>query len=191
MQNAQMPYHGGYGKNSPKMKVTRAKASGIVFSDLGQILVVRYLGENDKLVFPGGGIEPYEAPHVAALREIFEETGVTAEIVDANPAVRLEFAPNWLVESLPAPICTIYYREYECLDYIYLCKYVSGETVAQESEISAAIWLTLEQLESASTYENVKQLARIAMTVLQQSRMLVADCYNGCYGYCADNAHPF
>jgi 8-oxo-dGTP pyrophosphatase MutT (NUDIX family) len=49
-------------------------------------------------VFPKGGIEPGETPQVAALRETFEEAGVSGLIVGrAGPALRFDSGGRNLV----------------------------------------------------------------------------------------------
>ncbi|GAA1022109.1 hypothetical protein Aple_064680 [Acrocarpospora pleiomorpha] len=45
---------------------------------------------------PGGRIEPGETPRTAARRELFEETGVTAELLDVPAAVSVRsYRPDW------------------------------------------------------------------------------------------------
>lgn len=57
----------------------------------------KWAGENQSHIWqmPQGGIEKFEAPRIAALRELREETGVTHVEV-------LEEYPEWLSYELPA-----------------------------------------------------------------------------------------
>ncbi len=48
---------------------------------------------------PQGGIDPGERPAEAALRELWEETGVTADLVE-----RLAETPDWISYDLPADL---------------------------------------------------------------------------------------
>ncbi|MEU4238358.1 NUDIX domain-containing protein [Actinoplanes sp. NPDC026619] len=54
-------------------------AGAVVRDDQGRILLMRS-GDDGRWALPAGMIEPGEQPADAALREIFEETGVVAEI---------------------------------------------------------------------------------------------------------------
>ena len=51
----------------------------ITFDDAGRVLLVRHAEGNDWST-PGGMIEPYEIPADAAVREMWEETGLHVEL---------------------------------------------------------------------------------------------------------------
>ena len=55
---------------------TRNRATAVVFRD-GKVLLVNS-GRRPEFMMPGGLIEPGESPESAAVRELFEETGLTA-----------------------------------------------------------------------------------------------------------------
>jgi 8-oxo-dGTP pyrophosphatase MutT (NUDIX family) len=52
----------------------------VVYDDQGRILLVRHV-EGDVWVTPGGSVEPPESPADAAVREMWEETGLWVELV--------------------------------------------------------------------------------------------------------------
>ncbi len=56
---------------------------GVIFDDLGRVLLRKPKGEFDGCVwtFPKGRPSPGETPEEAALREVLEETGVEARII--------------------------------------------------------------------------------------------------------------
>lgn len=54
-------------------------AAVAVRDDRGRVLLVKSL-EGGVWIFPGGAVEPLEVPAEAALREVWEEAGVLAEI---------------------------------------------------------------------------------------------------------------
>ena len=55
---------------------TRNRATAVVIRD-GKVLLVNS-GRRPEFMMPGGLIEPGESPESAAVRELFEETGLTA-----------------------------------------------------------------------------------------------------------------
>lgn len=83
-------------------------------------------------VLPGGGIEPSEAPEHAAVRETFEETGLTVEIVR-------HVATYHPVNRLAAPI------------YLYFCRPVgSTESIVfnENDEVLEAAFFSTKNLPS-------------------------------------------
>jgi 8-oxo-dGTP pyrophosphatase MutT (NUDIX family) len=61
----------------------RLRTSGVkvmLFNRKGELLLIRNsYGDSSAFVLPGGGIRPFEAPTIAALREVREEVGIRAE----------------------------------------------------------------------------------------------------------------
>ncbi len=69
----------------------RVSAYVICEDDDGRVLLARWIGYEDgpQWSLAGGGVDPVEQPHDGALRELFEETGYTAEL-DALIGVDVE-----------------------------------------------------------------------------------------------------
>ena len=66
----------------------------------GRIFVgMRNDGPKDAWQMPQGGVDKGEDPHDAALRELWEETGVTADLVEV-----VAETPGWLPYDLPHDI---------------------------------------------------------------------------------------
>lgn len=59
----------------------RLRAQAIVVEGDRILLVKTHLGSRDDYELPGGGIESGETPEEAAIRELFEETGIRGEII--------------------------------------------------------------------------------------------------------------
>ena len=65
-------------------------AGGVVFDDGGRVLLVEPRGHHAGYVwtFPKGRLDAGESPEAAAVREVFEETGVTACIVERESGIK-------------------------------------------------------------------------------------------------------
>jgi 8-oxo-dGTP diphosphatase len=82
---------------------TTITAVGIVCVRDGEVLLIRRGNApmRGRWAIPGGRVEPGETPAEAALRELQEETGVTAELLGiietfaAAPYLITEFAARW------------------------------------------------------------------------------------------------
>ncbi|MEF2277865.1 NUDIX hydrolase [Deinococcus sp. YIM 134068] len=61
-------------------------AGGVVLDGLGRVLLVRY--RSGAWAFPKGHVEPGETLEQTAVREVAEETGVTARILAPLPGTR-------------------------------------------------------------------------------------------------------
>lgn len=62
-------------------KVDVKSAVGVVFSPQFELLLGKAIADderNGKWVFPGGGVDGGESPLQAAVREVYEETGISA-----------------------------------------------------------------------------------------------------------------
>ena len=105
-------------------------AAGIVINE-GKTLVVKktYGGLKGKWSFPAGFVEAGETVDQAAVREVLEETGVTASVRQVvgirTGVIREEISDNMVV---------------------FLMDYVSGEPKAQPGEIEVATFIPVEEL---------------------------------------------
>lgn len=124
----------------------RPAAIAVVNRD-GRFLLVRRANPPDpgRWGFPGGKVEPGETVAQAAVRELAEETGVTAEAI----------------------------RAFDCVDVIkpgyhfvlvaVACRWLTGEAVAGDDAHEAA-WFTLDEIAAgkAPFLEQVERIARAA-----------------------------
>ncbi|MDQ0467702.1 NUDIX hydrolase [Labrys wisconsinensis] len=103
-----------------------------------RILLVRRANPPDAGLwgFPGGKVEWGESLADAAVRELAEETGVTAEAIEAFTALdALDPGPE------PGPV-----RHHHVLVAV-LCRWIAGEPVAADDALEAA-WFGLPALRS-------------------------------------------
>lgn len=103
--------------------------SAVVREDAGRILLTRR-ADNDRWAVVSGVLEPGEDPAPAVLREIAEETGVTAEVirmtsVDVTPMI-----------SYPNGDRARY------LDICFLARHVGGDPHPADDENTAVDWFS-------------------------------------------------
>lgn len=102
-------------------------ASAIVFDDeLAHLLLVRRY-KMDKYLYPGGHVDEDQAPAEAAIREVEEETGVTAAVVPsqvfAHPAITVHPAPFTILEM---PVVDSKVGAHHHLDFVYVLRAPTG-----------------------------------------------------------------
>lgn len=120
-----------------------------------KVLLIDHLASGFKQ-FPGGHLDPNEAPHEAALREVFEETGVAPRIMFARrPQIdgMTQFPAPWRVYQIPAPAKPDRGPDKPAelahlhIDMLYVgTADSSGELVPALREVSRAIWVPVSDL---------------------------------------------
>ncbi|WP_029522150.1 MULTISPECIES: NUDIX hydrolase [unclassified Persephonella] len=116
-----------------------------------EILLIRV---KNRWSFPKGNIERGEPRDQAALREVKEETGVDAEIVEYLGEV-----DYWYSMELSRIHKFVYY---------YLMKYVGGDIVPQKEEIDEAKFVPFEEVENMLTYPTDKKIFERAVKALKK-----------------------
>ena len=152
-------------------------ASGLVIAH-GHVLLVHHKRIGLWLP-PGGHLLEGEMPHEAAVREVLEETGVTAEIV-GEPIPQTGSIDYFF---LPQPLCmhAVYAVEKEQeiyhLDMVFLLKpAVSMPTLPaldHPQEVHAAQWVKLEELDRWSLARNVIEIISLAQAKISLTNDLV------------------
>jgi 8-oxo-dGTP pyrophosphatase MutT (NUDIX family) len=100
-----------------------------------------------RVQFPGGHIDPDEAPHIAALREVAEETGVNGTVVAVHPTNAVPgsvtFPTPLLVCERPAPPKPHKGEPaHHHIDFLYVVEADSTAPVRnQPEENEYAVWL--------------------------------------------------
>lgn len=108
------------------------------------------------LCLPKGLVDAGEKALDAALREVREETGITAELVAKLADVRYVYVRSWGDQERVFKIVTF-----------YLLSYKSGEiddiSPEMRIEVGRAQWIPLEDAPSLLAYRGEKQMARKAL----------------------------
>ncbi|MCL5784736.1 MAG: NUDIX domain-containing protein [Patescibacteria group bacterium] len=107
-------------------------AGGIVFNSQGQVLLTQN-SANKYWGFPKGWVDKGESTKEAALREVKEEGGVEAEIVDKIADSRYVFTSKESGEKVFKVVT------------FYLMKYLSGDPQNHDWEVEEAGWFEPEE----------------------------------------------
>lgn len=137
--------------------------AGVVLNDKNEVLLVKHkkLG---KWIYPGGHLEQNETPDECINREIFEETGLKAEIIDTrNHTLACTDIGVSVLHNPYAVLCEridkgdkdIHYH----IDLVYICKIVGETKVSFDEKESDGIgFFTLNQIKNMDMFHNNKQL---------------------------------
>ncbi|MGA9542964.1 MAG: NUDIX domain-containing protein [Candidatus Sulfotelmatobacter sp.] len=108
------------------------------------------------LALPKGLVDPGEKPLETALREVYEETGVTAEAVTKLGDSKYVYTRAWGDGA----------RVFKIVSF-YLMRYRSGRindiAPAMRVEVARASWVHLEDAAALLAYKGEKQMARRAL----------------------------
>ena len=128
-------------------------AGGAVVHDNNVIVVVpvkRDARGRRVLVLPKGHLDPGETDELAAIREVMEETGVRAELVDKLGDVEYSYERRG--------------RRRNKRVAFYLFEYRSGSVEDHDHEIENARWMPLEEAAEALTYAGEREMVRRALS---------------------------
>jgi len=111
------------------------------------------------LALPKGLVDAGEKPCDTALREVFEETGVTAEVVTKLGDIKYVYSRSWGDGA----------RVFKIVSF-FLMRYRSGRinqiADAMRVEVARARWVSLEEAPRLLAYKGEKQMARKALEYL-------------------------
>lgn len=123
-------------------------AGGIVFNDKGQVLLTKH-SQNHHWSFPKGLIDPGQTSEQAAVREVKEEGGVEAGIID-------KIGYSKYVYSLDRE------KIFKIVTY-FLMKYTSGDPKNHDWEVEEAGWYEPDEALGQLTFPQDKELLEKAV----------------------------
>jgi 8-oxo-dGTP diphosphatase len=150
---------GGSGTDSRKwpVKFTESYGGAVLREQKGShevaLIRVRNLKGKDVWALPKGGREPAEDGAEAAIREVREETGLDAEIIEPLDSITYWFL--WPPEQV----------RYKKTVHLYLMRALGGDISAHDDEVEEVRFFPLDEAIRKATYRTDKQvLERVAKT---------------------------
>ncbi len=138
-------------------------AGGVVYKkDNSQIFILLILhsgltaNKDEVWTFPKGHIDGDEKPEETAVREVREETGVTATIIEKLGSIKYTFV--WEGDNV-----------FKIVTW-YLMEYVSGDVSGHDYEVMEAKWFEITEAEKLLTYSTDKQTFAKAKKFLTDAR---------------------
>jgi 8-oxo-dGTP pyrophosphatase MutT (NUDIX family) len=132
------------------MSTERERSYGGVVVRDGDVLVITPAGRSRIRTLPKGGADPGESREATAVREVREETGVVARVVE-----HLGDVEYWYRRGGRRVFKTVGF---------YLCDYVSGDTADHDHEVEEARWVPLERARTELTYPGEREMIERALS---------------------------
>jgi 8-oxo-dGTP pyrophosphatase MutT (NUDIX family) len=135
-------------------------AGGVVMNDDQEIIVIvptRRAADGSKvLALPKGHPDGEESPLQAALREVREEAGVQAEVVETLGEVRYWYQRGG--------------RRIAKVVEFFLLRYVSGDVEDHDHEVEQARWVSATEALETLTYAGERDMVRRALSQVQRAK---------------------
>ena len=139
------------------MASTEFSAGGVVFNAAGEVVVIvptrRAADGSRVLALPKGHPDGDESAAEAALREVREEAGVVAELVESLGQVKYWYQRGG--------------RRISKAVEFFLLDYVSGDVGDHDHEVEAARWIPAEEAARTLTYDGERKMVRKALSRLE------------------------
>ena len=141
------------------MAASEFSAGGVVFNGDREIVVIvptrRAADGSRVLALPKGHPDGAESAAEAALREVREEAGVEAEVVESLGEVKYWYQRGG--------------RRIAKVVEFFLLRYVAGDVADHDHEVEAARWIPAEEAAGKLTYDGERQMVRRALSRLDRA----------------------
>ncbi len=144
---------------SPPGRAREFSAGGVVVRGDQMIVIVpvKRAADGTRVVgLPKGHPDGDETALQAASREVAEETGVSAELIDELGSVTYRYERKG--------------RQIEKVVRFYLFEYRSGDVADHDHEIEEARWVTLQEATRELTYAGEREMVQRALSRFAQDR---------------------
>jgi len=144
---------------APRERAREFSAGGVVVrgEEVVTIVPTRRAADGSRvLALPKGHVDPGETTIEAAVREVYEETGIVAE-----PVCELGESRYW------------YRRDGRTIGKsvaFFLFSYVEGDTADHDDEVDEVRWIGLREAQTALSHEAEREMVALALAYLEKDR---------------------
>ena len=137
----------------------QTSAGGVVYRRKGETveIVIISVGEQSRWQLPKGLIDKGETSAEAALREVREEAGIEAEVVELIDKVEYWYYSKGSGKR-------IRFHKYV---YFYLLKYRSGNTEDHDREVNDARWVDIDTGRTMLAFKGEKEMVSRAKGMIE------------------------
>ncbi len=138
--------------------LTQTSAGGVAYRRQGGQIEVALIAVGDKLRWqlPKGLVDKGESPEEAARREVKEEAGIEAELV--QPLERIEY---WYYGTEQG--ARVRYHKFV---HFYLLSYIAGEVQDHDAEVADARWVDISKAKEMLAFASERRVLERAEQVL-------------------------
>jgi 8-oxo-dGTP pyrophosphatase MutT (NUDIX family) len=119
------------------------------------------------LALPKGAVDEGETPEQTALREVHEETGVTAEVVAKLNDIKYYYIRSWGDHQRVFKIVTFYVA-------VYKSGRLGNISPEMRKEVKRALWIPLEDAAKELSYPGEREVAKLAVEFVAEHPELEA-----------------
>lgn len=150
---------GGEGQRAGMPTQDQISAGGVAFrtGPSGPEVALVSVGPRRRWQLPKGLIDPGETPEEAALREVREEAGITAELL-----APLEVVAYWYVGHRRG--ARVRFHKFV---HFFLMVYRAGEVGAHDHEVHEARWVDLGEALDLLAFEGERAVVKQARTMIE------------------------
>jgi 8-oxo-dGTP diphosphatase len=141
--------------------LNQVSAGGVVYRrQAGELQVALIsVGEKSRWQLPKGLIDSQEIPEAAAIREVREEAGVEAELLEFIDKIEYWYYSNQKGRRV----------RFHKKVYFYLLRYLSGDVKNHDQEVNEAAWFDVDQAVEQLAFDSEKEVVRKAVESIQKN----------------------
>lgn len=137
---------------------TQVSSGGVVFRHAGTVVEIALIsvGRARRWQLPKGTVDKGETLEIAAVREVREETGIAAELL--NPLGVIEY---WFYAGIGQR------ERIHKFVHFYLMRFIAGSTNDHDDEVNEAKWVEIEKALDTLSFANERGIVEKARKMIK------------------------